>query len=69
MFYDFKVYDKYYFKQIEEYFILPQIALPDGQFAKVSFHSGGHPIQRAPGAKEPEQKFNVDPETSSSQYD
>ncbi|CAF2893308.1 unnamed protein product [Rotaria sp. Silwood2] len=44
------------------------IALPDSQFAKVSFHTGGHPGGRPAGGKEPEQHFDVDPTPSSSQY-
>ncbi|CAF1147654.1 unnamed protein product [Rotaria sordida] len=45
------------------------IALPDGKFAKVSFHSGGHPIQRAPGEPEPEEHYNVDETPMSSEYE
>jgi len=46
-----------------------KIALPDGQFAKVSFHSGGHPGISVDGRehntpKEP--TFDVDPTASES---
>ncbi|CAF0973839.1 unnamed protein product [Adineta steineri] len=43
-----------------------KVALPDGQFAKVHFHSGGHPMPRIEGREEPEQSFDVDPTASSS---
>ncbi|CAF0745283.1 unnamed protein product [Adineta steineri] len=45
-----------------------KVALPDNQYAKVSFHSGGHPMPRIDGVEHPkqEQHYNVDPTASSS---
>ncbi|CAF3418145.1 unnamed protein product [Rotaria sp. Silwood1] len=45
------------------------IALPEHKFAKVSFHTGGHPMPRDPGAPEPEQHYTVDETPSSSEYE
>ncbi|CAF3323403.1 unnamed protein product [Rotaria sp. Silwood2] len=43
------------------------IALPNGQSAKVSFHTGGE--QRPAGMPEPEQHYNVDETPSLSAYE
>ncbi|CAF4440307.1 unnamed protein product, partial [Adineta steineri] len=44
------------------------VALPDNQYAKVSFHTGGLQPPRIAGVEPPkqEQHYNVDPTASSS---
>ncbi|UJR23788.1 hypothetical protein I4U23_026765 [Adineta vaga] len=43
-----------------------KVALPNNQFANVSFHMGGLRAPLKPGEKEPEQQFYVDPTPSDS---
>lgn len=38
-----------------------KVGLPGGQYAKVSFHTGGYPLPRTPGQKQREQNYKVDP--------
>ncbi|UJR23787.1 hypothetical protein I4U23_026764 [Adineta vaga] len=43
-----------------------KIGLPDGQYAKVSFHTGGYQIRPEVNVPKKEQKYTVDPEPSPS---